>query len=99
MVQDCHGCAPKEGEQAEKVQVLVEPDRRAAAIQPKIPEPSSATAQRAALRNHDVALMGAFRAGLLSVSIGGGLAEVSPRIHTGCVDVVVFGEIAHGFCC
>ena len=65
-------------------------------MESKIRELSSATAQRAILGNHDVALMRAFGAGLFSASISGGLAEVSPGIHAGRVNVVIFREVAHG---
>jgi hypothetical protein len=57
---------------------------------------ASSTTQRTTFRQYDISLVGAFRAGFLAGPIYRRFAEMGSRICAGCVDVVVFGEVAHG---
>lgn len=56
---------------------------------------SSATAKRAMARQDDVPLMGAIGARVFVGSIHGGTEEVRAGVDARCVDVEVFGKVAH----
>lgn len=58
--------------------------------------PSAAMAYRALSWQHNVALVRAFRTGVLAAAVHRGAKEVGPRVDARRVDVVVFGEVAHG---
>lgn len=59
---------------------------------------STAVAERALSRQHDVALMRAFGTGAFAAAVDRGAKEVGPRVDARRVDVVVLREVAHGEC-
>lgn len=55
----------------------------------------SGGAKRAVARHNNVTFVRSTRASVVPVAVDGGAKEVSPGIHTGGIDVVVFGVFAH----
>lgn len=62
----------------------------------KVSPSVSSTTQRTTFGQYDISLMGTFRAGFLASPIYRCFAEMGSRICAGCVNVIVFGEVAHG---
>lgn len=58
---------------------------------------SPAVAEGTLAGQHDVALVGALGAGAFAAAVDRGAEEVGPRVDTRGVDVVVLGEVAHGW--